>query len=97
MCSCKNIRGASKGAFDQMIQLPYKDKMVSIDPCIVDEIKSLWAVGIHTGGSCCGHNNHEGTIIVYEESIPKMHKLGYELSILYKNRPDMFKTKSNNG
>ncbi len=94
MCNCKNIRGASKEAFDQMVQLPYQGKTVSIDPCIVDEIKSLWAVGIHTLGSCCGHNNHEGTICVHERDVFEMIELGYELSTLYENRLDMFKLKS---
>jgi uncharacterized protein (DUF1919 family) len=93
MCNCKNIRGASKEAFDQMVQLPYKGKIVSIDPCIVDEIKYLWSVGIDTRGSCCGHNNHEGTIIVAEKDIKKMQKLGYNVSTLYQDRPDMFKAK----
>ena len=31
-------------------------KNVSVDACIANQIRLLWANGIWTGGCCCGHN-----------------------------------------
>lgn len=52
--------------------------VVAIDACIVDEILSLWSLGVITLGSCCGHNQLDGMINVSDESIGKMLELGYE-------------------
>lgn len=51
---------------------------VSIDKCLVEEIKNLWSKGIHTSGCCCGHGKQNGSIGVITEDIPKMKALGYE-------------------
>lgn len=32
-------------------------KTVCIDKCIVEHIKKLWSLEIHTLSSCCGHGN----------------------------------------
>jgi len=42
---------------------------VSIDKCLVEEIKHLWSKGIITGGCCCGHGAFDPNIIVSPESI----------------------------
>lgn len=48
-----------------------------IDACLAPEIASLWALGIKTRNSCCGHGKLGGSILVYDESIPAMLELGY--------------------
>lgn len=52
---------------------------VSIDRCLVDEIRELWRAGIRTTGCCCGHNQRAGFIGVFPEDIPAMLRLGYEV------------------
>lgn len=74
-------------------------KNISIDPCLINEVKSLWSKGIRTTGCCCGHGKkHIGYIGVVEEDIPKMKKLGYEKRIneLDLNREDSFIPKTKN-
>lgn len=57
----------------------YKNGELDIDNRIVDEIKGLWNIGIHTRGCCCGHNKLGGYIEVERTDIPKMINLGYEI------------------
>jgi hypothetical protein len=35
-----------------------------IDPCLVDEIKSLNELGFKTISSCCGHGKYNATVLV---------------------------------
>lgn len=51
---------------------------VSIDRCLVPEVRKLWGQGVSTRGSCCGHNKKPGYIAVAEEDVPKMKRLGYK-------------------
>ena len=37
---------------------------VAIDACIEKEIRALWAAGVWTGGSCCGHNLTGPSIVI---------------------------------
>lgn len=93
-CKCINITPGSVECYKQMVTLevpetvelfynrPEKDRRhhVSIDPCLVNEIKKLWSLGISTTGCCCGHNTPDRSYIgVYEQFIPKMKELGYEV------------------
>ena len=66
---------------------------VCIDPCITQEIKALWSMGVVTTGCCCGHKVYEAFVNVVPESEPLMQQLGYELIGYDKNRTDMFKLK----
>lgn len=50
---------------------------VSIDQCIVEEIKYLWENNIHTYHCCCGHGVRKGNVIVDKKDTNKMKKLGY--------------------
>ena len=68
------------------LKLPFKQNFfgtereyVSVDKCIVDEIKDLWSKGIKTTGCCCGHNTIDGYVGVVDEDIPKMKQLGYRV------------------
>jgi hypothetical protein len=88
-CSC-NI-DTECGAWEQCIKLkvpkniilrynnPDREirKTVSIDKCLVKEIKSLWKLGIVTTGCCCGHKQHLPYIGVEDEYIETMKTMGY--------------------
>ena len=56
----------------------YKTGAMEIDDCIVEEIKDLWRMGVHTRSCCCGHGGPGGNIVVERTDIPKMLELGYE-------------------
>ena len=56
----------------------YKNGKIEIDDCIVEEIQSLWRLGIHTLGCCCGHNKNIGFIQVERTDLQKMLDLGYK-------------------
>ena len=78
-------------------QEEYK-KEIWIDACLADEIQSLWDVGIHTTGCCCGHGIDDGFIQVIDDDMEKMMELGYEHYIYQddKNRKDAFIPKTKN-
>lgn len=52
-------------------------RLADIDACLVPEIASLWAGGIRTLESCCGHGRVAGYIAVPAEYIEQMRELGY--------------------
>lgn len=78
----------------------YKNYDIEVDECIAEEIKKLWAQGIHTQGCCCGHQTQKGFIQVERTDLAKMLELGYEWYTDYpeelggKNRMDAFVPKS---
>lgn len=77
MCECKNIR---IGSFENqsIVINPFNGKKVSVDRCILPEVYNLWAKGVNTIGSCCGHNKTVPTIVVSESESCKMQALGYK-------------------
>ena len=75
MCNCKNIEF---GTYQNQTTFNYKNKLIGIDNCIVDEIKRLWFLDIKTLESCCGHIKANGYIAVSEEHIDKMTELDYK-------------------
>ena len=50
---------------------------VYVDKCIADEINYLISQGIKTLNSCCGHKILKPSVLVKDESVDKMTKLGY--------------------
>lgn len=58
--------------------LGYTRIPISVDRCIAEEVRGLWARGIVTTGSCCGHNRQPGYISVLPEHADRMLSLGYE-------------------
>jgi len=109
MCNCKNITPQTKECYAQMVtvEIPphmeaYKNarlkeglsSLVSIDPCIYDEIKDLWNKGVITHGSCCGHNKFESMVNVQDDQSDLMLSMGYELNHPDPTRIDTFKLKS---
>lgn len=63
-------------------------KDVSVDNELVDEVKYLWSLGIETNGCCCGHGEQMPYIGVYDEYIPLMLELGYNVHINCKSKKD---------
>ena len=58
----------------------YKNNEISIDDCLVDEIKDLWVKGIHTNSCCCGHKNSVPKHIMVERTdYSRMLDLGYKM------------------
>ena len=54
-------------------------RITNIDRCVLPELKELWALGIETTCSCCGHGDNEKAYIrVKNEYMTKMLDLGYE-------------------
>lgn len=51
---------------------------ITVDKCIVNEIKYLWELGIKTAGSCCGHNLGAPMINpLNDEDGARMSNMGY--------------------
>lgn len=57
MCNCESYNRPDWGGADPsvVVQAP-SGKDVCIDPCILPVVEALWAAGIETLSSCCGHN-----------------------------------------
>lgn len=76
MCQCICIEF---GSYDnQATVLTPQGKKAGIDNCILPEIRLLWAQGVETIESCCGHNKATGYICVHPKDIYKMKELGYK-------------------
>ena len=75
MCECKE--GTDFSENQCKITTP-EGAVISVDSCLVCELKNLWSYGIHTVASCCGHNKVDGIISVEEQDVQKMKKLGYK-------------------
>lgn len=104
-CNCVRIRVGSNECFDQQTILDLPDhiinnlenpevKTVCIDPCIVDEIKELWELGIITYGCCCGHNYLNPFVNVDKRNIRQMLDMGYVMNHTDRMRFDTFRLKS---
>lgn len=52
---------------------------IGVDLCLASEIAGLWARGIRTVESCCGHGKQSGYIMVRSEDREAMESLGYEV------------------
>lgn len=40
---------------------------ICVDSCIADEVLALWAEGIITLGSCCGHGKRRPSLVLNED------------------------------
>lgn len=109
MCKCVNITPQNEEAYAQMILVDppehmreYKKRKIAnsgtgqicVDPCIFEEIKYLWSLGITTYGSCCGHNTHESMVNVHDKDIDLMLSLGYVQNHRDLERKNTFRLKS---
>lgn len=64
-------------AIKERLRMNYSPN-ISIDSCIVEAIKGLWAKGIETTGCCCGHNIDRAWVSVHQAWYEDMFRLGYE-------------------
>jgi hypothetical protein len=86
---CHNVDfGTYKNAV--LVQAP-NGKLITIDICMIPEIKWLWDHGIETIESCCGHAKLPGYVAVSEESREKMTALGY---VSHRDSPHCYEKKS---
>ena len=48
------------------VESPFPDVVtpVSLDACIAEDIQRLWAAGIWTLGSCCGHGDVNPSVVL---------------------------------
>lgn len=76
-CSCVDIPMGSYANQDALTP-PWGGRVVGIDRCVRAEVEGLWAAGIRTLESCCGHNKMPGYIAVILEDEPAMEARGYQ-------------------
>lgn len=90
-CSCSGVEVGSHAA-SIVVDVPehmadYRESRMKaglagtiwVDSCALPEIRSLWAKGIRTYGSCCGHNAHPSMVNVHEDDAGKMEQMGYKV------------------
>ena len=70
MCKCISNNQPEDWQTDKLVPLKYDDSgIVGIDFCIATTIKHLWDNGIATGGSCCGHNQENPSIVIQKNKL----------------------------
>ena len=50
---------------------------IEVDRCVLKDLRTVWAQGIRTECSCCGHGNGQAFICVAKEDAGKMRAMGY--------------------
>lgn len=80
VCAC---RGIELGSYANSVALEppvgwYSRTPVDVDSCIAAEVQGLWALGIKTVASCCGHGKVLPVISVAAEHEEAMLALGYQ-------------------
>ena len=67
------------------------------DLCLEDELLTLYAKGVHTINSCCGHGNDalRAILVIGEESCMMMRDMGYEFLQDFGHGTTMWRPKSN--
>lgn len=77
MCDCKSYNKPEWGGSKPEVIVPkpeWADRTsdtICLDSCIAEDVQTLWANGIHTLGSCCGHNQAPPSIVVESKSDPE--------------------------
>jgi hypothetical protein len=51
---------------------------IAVDACIAEYVQEMNNRGVITVGCCCGHGKEEGVVLVAEECISLLDRLGYE-------------------
>ena len=68
-CKCISYNQPEDWQKETILNPPFQEKSVCVDYCIADVIQLLWKKGIHTLGSCCGHNEVNPSIIVSDNKL----------------------------
>lgn len=77
MCNCKSYNKPEWGGDRPEVMVPKPDwsertsDTIGLDACIADDILKLWANGIRTLSSCCGHMKAPPSIVVESKTHPK--------------------------
>lgn len=80
-CNCINVEF---GTYERTVGMkcPFietNDGWVCIDICIARAIAEMWALGIKTLNSCCGHGKLEPTVIVDMKNVKHAWIHGYRM------------------
>jgi hypothetical protein len=86
-CKCRGI-GMGTYANQETVTTP-AGKIVGIDRCLLNDVRKLWADGIETIESCCGHGQTTGYIAVPEAGHAAMAERGWSPD-LRANRTGIF-------
>ena len=80
MCDCQSynrpdLGGTSRAPAircDVDLLVPEDERpLVCVDECIIPQIRALWAHGVETKHSCCGHNRMVPDVgVAHAEAIP---------------------------
>lgn len=80
MCNCRSYNWEIGDVSEVVVTVPENIRActdgretVSIDACIVDAIQALWAKGLPTLNSCCGHNRAEVSVIIPDDAEPQVY------------------------
>lgn len=75
-CTCENV---AFGAYEacELVDLPWGGQ-AGIDRCVLPDVRDLWAGGIRTIESCCGHNRTAGYVAVRYEDMAAMLARGWK-------------------
>ena len=103
-CACRNVEF---GTYENTVILPFPDHMaehvnrrmrhgllsknVTIDTCVVEDVKLLWENGIETYGSCCGHNKAVPMINIDKNRMSTALRLGFK-PYFFEYQPDRLDT-----
>lgn len=74
-CTCHGVEMGSY-AGQEAVETPWGE-IAGIDRCILPDVTRLWALGIRTIESCCGHGRASGYIAVRPEHDDRMVALGF--------------------
>jgi len=70
-CECWSVgTGGDSGTPNVILDRPdfmaavESKPQIAIDACIVEQVKTLWAAGVTTYSSCCGHGKTRPSVVV---------------------------------
>lgn len=75
-CHCPPEATAGNYRNQETVTTP-RGKIAGVDRCILSDVQDLWARGMDTIESCCGHGRTTGYIAVREQFVGDMLNLGY--------------------
>ena len=63
-CDCHSYNRNTGSVPEVVCVNPATGERVSIDSCIAPIVALLWAEGVSTGGSCCGHGTSAPSVVL---------------------------------
>jgi len=73
MCDCRSYNISADGGNEVVVDAPEWSERdtICLDACIAVTVQELWERGLHTLGSCCGHNKENPNIVIPTNSDPQ--------------------------